>query len=126
MNHLVWISGKTPACCHEASSSRDLNVYLVDISVSGDQHFRESPTRSKPLLAYGRLAPTMEPSELTANSGVATAVEWDELLHWEIRVARRADELASRVARGRDEDLRYWLQAEEEVWSNAGGAQNRN
>ena len=39
----------------------------------------------------------------------------DRLTHWQLRIAQRADQLAAKMARGRDQDLECWLQAEREV-----------
>jgi hypothetical protein len=39
----------------------------------------------------------------------------DVLLHWQLDVAVRADELAHGASRGKDHDLQVWLQAEREI-----------
>lgn len=39
----------------------------------------------------------------------------DELAQWELRIAQRADQLAAKTERGRNQDLENWLQAEREV-----------
>ena len=57
---------------------------------------------------------------LAANqAGTAADLESvDELLVWELRVAKRADELAKKTEHGRDRDLENWLQAEREIFDS--------
>jgi hypothetical protein len=63
----------------------------------------------------------MNSLEQVTDGGAISALVMDELLQWELRVAQRADELATQASHGRDEDLRYWLQAEREVLVDGGG-----
>lgn len=59
---------------------------------------------------------------ITLESPVQTATTaaggWEEeLFQLELRVARRADELAGRSAANRGQDLLHWFQAEREIFS---------
>lgn len=41
----------------------------------------------------------------------------DELFNLELRIARRADEIARRLEKGPSHPLEPWKQAENEIWS---------
>ncbi len=57
--------------------------------------------------------PVNTPEQPAAES---TTTADELLLRWQLDVAVRADELARGAARGKETDLRVWLQAEQEVW----------
>lgn len=40
----------------------------------------------------------------------------EELIRIELRIARRADELARAYGSNREKDVAHWLQAEHEMW----------
>jgi hypothetical protein len=49
----------------------------------------------------------------------------DELQRMQTLIARRADELSSAGPKGHNHDLKYWLQAEEELFAEAFGSHSR-
>jgi hypothetical protein len=60
----------------------------------------------------------------TRLSAVSTLKE-DELLGLELRIAKRADEIAQTGATGMDHDIECWLQAERDVFAGGQPGQRR-
>jgi hypothetical protein len=60
----------------------------------------------------------MTGSQLVAPPAVCPieACRAEELIRIELRIARRADELARLFGSSREKDVTHWLQAEHEMW----------
>jgi len=54
-------------------------------------------------------------TDMNIQLSAASALTEDELFGLELRVAKRADEIAQTGARGMSHDVEYWLQAERDV-----------
>ncbi len=64
--------------------------------------------------------PTMSELSQSAPALSENAACDDPLAEMELRIARRADQLAHALGAGSDKNIEHWTQAEQEIWGTSG------